>query len=272
MPDQLPGPSSSTDPRDPTVAYEVVDRVAHVTIDRVGARNAMDIEVFDQLTVCAERAGADPDVGAVVVAGRDGVFSAGIDVGVLGERLADGLDAGFVARLQAAFSAYEDLALPTIAAVEGHCYGAGLQLALACHLRAVAPTAQLGLLEVHWGLVPDLGGSWRLPRLVGLGRATELVLTGRRVGADEARSIGMAELALPADAAQDAAHELAVGLAAGPAAVRRVPRLLRDNLERPRAGALAAEAEVQVELASGPDVREALLASAEGRAPIFVGR
>lgn len=289
MPDQMPDPvrdqpSDPTDPTPPTdpstgegvdeavIDYEVFDRVAHVTIDRVGSRNAMDLEVFEQLAACAARAGEDPQVGAVVVAGRGGVFSAGIDVGVLGERLAAGLDTAFVASLQAAFGAYEDLDVPTIAAIEGHCYGAGLQLALACHLRAVAPTAQLGLLEVRWGLVPDLGGSWRLPRLVGLGRATELVLTGRRVGADEARAIGIAELGLPADGAQAAAHELAAQLAAGPAAVRRAPRLLRENLDRHRAGALAAEAEVQVALAGGPDVHEALLAAAEGRAPVFVGR
>jgi enoyl-CoA hydratase/carnithine racemase len=95
---------------------------------------------------------------------------------------------------------------------------------------------------------------------------------GRRVGADEALAIGLAELALPAEGAQDAAHELAARLAAGPGAVRRAPRLLRENLGRDRTAALAAEREVQLACLAGPDVTEAIMAQLEGRTPRFVGR
>lgn len=254
------------------VSYQVSDRVAHITIERPDKRNAMNLEVFAQLAERAGQVADDPDVGAVVVAGRDGTFSAGLDLSLFGAQLADGADADAVTRLQAAFTAYEELDVPVIAAVEGHCLGAGIQLALACHLRAVAPTAKLAVMEATWGLVPDLGATWRLPRLVGLGRATELVLSARQVGADEARSIGLAELDLPAHGAQEAAHQLAAQLAAGPAALRRLPRLLRDNLDRDRRDALAAEAATQLEVMAGHDFREAVEARAAAREPVFTGR
>jgi enoyl-CoA hydratase/carnithine racemase len=254
------------------VSYEVSDGVAHVTIERPDKKNAMSLEVFDQLTELAERAARDEAVGAVVVAGRGGTFSSGIDLTVFGDQLHEGVDPDFIARLQAAYTAYEDLDKPTIAAIEGYCFGGGIQLAIACHLRAVAPTAQLAVLESRWGLVPDLGGTWRLPRLVGLGRATELTLTARRVGADEALAIGLAEVPLEGDDPHAEAHELAARLAAGPGALRRAPRLLRENVARDREAALAAEAATQVRCIEGPDFAEAITAHLEGRAPRFTGR
>lgn len=253
------------------VGYEVNEGVAHVTIRRPDKRNAMSLEVFDLLTAYAGQAERDTAVGAVLVAGGGGVFSSGIDVSVFGGQLEGGVDPDFIARLQQAFTAYEDLDKPTLAAIEGYCFGAGIQLALACHLRAVAPSAQLAVKEADWGLVPDLGGSWRLPRLVGLGRATELTLTARTVDAREARAIGLAELDLDGDEPLARAHEVAARLAAGPGAVRRAPRLLRENLQRERAAALAAEAAAQTACIAGPDFTEAVTARLQGRPPAFVG-
>lgn len=254
-----------------TVSYQVADGVAHVTIERPDKRNAMSLAVFDQLTERAAQATEDPEVGAVVVSGRGGTFSSGIDVSVFGGQIDDGIDVAFIARLQAAFTAYEELDVPVIAAIEGACFGGGIQLALACHLRMVAPSAQLSVLESRWALVPDLGGTHRLPRLVGLGRATELTLSARRVDAEEAVALGLAELTLPADGAQDAAHTYAAKLAAGPGAVRRAPRLLRENLGRDREAALAAEGRTQQACIAGPDFREAVTAYLEGRDPDFRG-
>ena len=267
------------------VSYEVVEGVAHVTIDRPDKRNAMDLEVFAQLAESAARIQADASVGAVVVAGRGGTFSAGLDLATLGGLLTAGhdpatagedeagaLDPALVARLQATVTAYEELDVPVLAAIEGHCLGGGIQLAAACHLRAVAPTASMAVLEARWGLVPDLGGTYRLPRLVGPGRATELAMTARAFDAEEALRIGFAELALPADQPQAAAHEHAARWAAGPGSVRRVPRLVRENLARDRTGALGAEIAAQVAAVAGPDVREAITAHLEGRPPRFVGR
>lgn len=255
------------------VSYEVREAVAHITIERPEVRNAMSMEVFDQLGVCARRARDDDEVGAVLLAGRGGVFSSGIDVSVLSQDGSDGLGSGpeAITRIQESFTAYEDIDKPTVAAVQGYCFGAGIQLAAACHLRAVAPDAQLAVMEARWALIPDLGGTWRLPRLVGLGRATELTLSARRVDAEEALAIGLAELRLdPADPLEDA-HELARRLAAGPGAVRRAPRLLRENLGRDRDAALGAEAQAQLACLQGPDFAEAVAAGMEGRTPRFTG-
>jgi enoyl-CoA hydratase/carnithine racemase len=258
-----------------SVRYEVRDGVAVVVIDRYDKRNAMDRDVFEGLLAAAQRARDDTSAGAVLVTGEGGVFSAGIDLTVLGG--ADGggfdgpIDVGLIARLQAPFTAFEEIDKPVVAAIEGPCFGAGLQLAIACHVRAVAPSASLSVMEVRWGLIPDLGGTYRLPRLIGLGRATELTLTGRRVDAAEAFAMGLAEVALPAEDAQGAALALAAKLAAGPGAVRRAPRLLRENLLRDREAALAAEAAAQLANIAGPDFAEAVTAGMEGRDAVFVG-
>ena len=255
------------------VRYEVDRGVAVVTIDRPDRRNAMSIEVFEQLGERARQAGEDDAVGAVLVRGAGGVFSSGIDVSVLGGQSDEGgVTPETIDRLQQSFTAFEDLDKPTLAAIEGYCFGAGIQLAAACHLRAVAPSAQLSVMEARWGLVPDLGGTYRLPRLVGLGRATEMVVTARRVDAEEALAIGLAEIRLGGDDPQAEALEIAARLAAGPGAVRRAPRLLRENLSRDRQGALAAEAETQLVCMQGPDFTEAVTAGLEGRDPSFVGR
>lgn len=256
-----------------TVSYDVRERVALVTIERPEKRNAMDLAVFHGLREAAHRAAEDPDVRAVLVRGAEGHFSSGIDLNFLGSQLEDGGDTdrsgGSIADLQSCFTAFEELDVPAVAAVAGVCFGAGLQLAAACHLRVVLPTASFSVMEVRWGLVPDLGGTHRLPRLVGLGRATELVVTGRRIDADEALRIGLAERGV---ADEEEAFAFARELAAGPGSISRAIRLLRRNLERPRDAALASEAEAQVESMGGHDFTEAVGAHLEGRDPRFVGR
>lgn len=256
------------------VSYEARDGVAVITIERPDVRNAMNQAVFEGLRARAEQAAADDDVGAVLLAGRDGTFSSGLDVtifssGPLGSDVEVGRD--WIRGLQASFTAYEDIDKPTVAAIEGHCYGGGIQLAAACHVRAVAPGARLTVLERRWGLIPDLGGTHRLPRLVGLGRATELVLTARVVEAEEALAMGLADVALGRDDPQADAFVYARALAHGPGAVRRAPRLLRENISRSRDEALEAEIDVQLANIGGPDFLEAVQAGMEGRDPNFVG-
>jgi enoyl-CoA hydratase/carnithine racemase len=253
------------------VTYDVTEGVAIIEIARPEKRNALAPSTFDALGEAAARAGEDDRVGAVLVRGADGTFSSGIDITALGEQASGGgrIDEDFIVRLQGAFTAFEELDVPVVAAIAGPCFGAGLQLALACHVRTVDPTASLSVMEVRWALIPDLGGTHRLPRLVGLGRATELTVTGRRVDAEEAVRIGLAEIAVE-DLAE--AHALAVRLAAGPGAVRRAPRLLRENLLRGRDEALAAERRTQLACLGGPDFAEAVAAAVEDREPRFTGR
>lgn len=253
------------------VSYEVVDGVAVVTIDRPDVRNALSREVFEQLPERAGQAAADDAVGAVLLRGADGHFSSGLDVSMMGELAAE-VDHAFIASLQDSFTSFEDLDKPTVALIEGYCLGGGIQLAAACHVRLIAPTARISVLERRWGLVPDLGGTFRLPRLVGQGRATELILTARTVESEEALAIGLAEVAVGDDDPYGEALAWTAKLAAGPGAVRRTPRLVRENYSRTRDGAMQAEREAQLACIAGPDTTEAVMAYMEKRDPEFTGR
>jgi enoyl-CoA hydratase/carnithine racemase len=254
------------------VGYAVDGGVAVVSMQRSEKRNALDPEMFPELGEAADAAGADDEVGAVLVRGEHGVFSAGIDLDVVGRLASVESAMSEVAELQAAFTRFGEMDKPTIAGIEGHCYGAAAQLAAACHLRAVAPSAEIAVMEARWGLVPDLGGTYRLSRLLGLGRATELAATGRIVGHDQALAIGLADVSLGAAGPGAQALAYAQRLASGPAAVRKLPRLLRENLDRSREAALAAEADAQTACLASTDFREAIRARQEGRPATFVGR
>jgi len=257
-----------------STSLEVTDRVAHVVIERPEKRNAMSTAVLEGLTAHAAEVAegiAAGAVGAVVVSGRGGHFSAGLDLADLAALVTTPPDEATIARVQGVMTAFEELDAPVVAAIDGVCLGGGLQLALACHVRAVTQRADLAVLEPRWGLVPDLGASWRLPRLVGQGRATELLLSARRLDAEEALRIGLAELRLEGDDAAAAAHEVAAGWAAGPEVLRALPRLVREAGGATREDALRAEARLQLRVLAGGDAAEAMRAAVEGRPPRFGG-
>lgn len=257
------------------VSMTVEERVVHVVIERPDKRNAMTRSMLDLLAGhCRSITGlvASGAVGAVVVAGRGGHFSAGLDLEDLAGLTRAPLSLEDVARAQAVFTAFEELDVPVLAAIDGVCLGAGLQLAIACHVRGVTERASLAVMEPRWGLVPDLGASWRLPRLVGLGRATELMLSARRVDAAEAVMTGLAEVGLPGDDALVAGHEIAARWADGPQVIGHLPRLVREAMGASRAAALRAEGDLQLRMLAGGDVGEAVSAAVEGREPQFGGR
>lgn len=252
------------------------EHVAAVTLDRASKRNAMDVAMFEGLRdaahACVESARAG-EVRTVLVRGAGEAFSAGLDLALFGEQVAEPPDDAWIAGLQEAFTAFEDLPVPVVAAVGGVAVGAGLQLALACHLRVAAPGASLGLLEARWGLLPDLGATYRLPRLVGLGRATDLAVSGRVIGAETAHAWGLVDALLDGEDFEAAALAYASALAAGPTlATGAVPGLMRDNLARSREAALAAERRAQARCLGSEDFREAARAAGEGRGPRFHGR
>src|SRR6266540_431642 len=198
------------------VLYQVEDRVATVTMSLPDKLNAMDRQTFEELRRAAARAAEDPDVGAVVVTGAGRAFSSGLDLAEFaGMAEVDHADT-VIGELQRAIGAFELLPKPVVAAVNGLAVGGGLQLAIACDLRLAAATAEFATWEMRWAIVPDLGGTERLPRLIGLGRAKELVFTGRQVNAGEALQIGLVNRVVPAVDLAAAAADLAGGLATGP--------------------------------------------------------
>lgn len=256
------------------VRYEVDGAVAIITINRPDVLNAMDRDVFVGLRDQAARAAADPDVRAVVLTGEGRAFSSGLDTSLF----ASGIGAGSpltldIATLQSCFTAYESIPKPSIAAVGGLALGGGIQLAAACDLRVAAEDAELAVYEIRWGIIPDLGGTQRLPRLIGLGRAKELVMTGRRVRADEALAWGLVNRVVPRERLLEEAMTWARELAAGPPlAVAAAKRLAAGAFDVPIPAGLEREAMINRRLLSTDDFREAVTARFEKRTPTFRAR
>ena len=196
--------------------------VTTVILSRPGVRNAVDRATAQALADAFREFDADPGAGAAVLWGEGGTFCAGADLKAIadgrGNRVTtDGDGPMGPSRMV--------LAKPVVAAVEGHAVAGGLELALWCDLRVVAADAVLGVFCRRWGVPLIDGGTVRLPRLVGLGRALDLVLTGRPVGAEEALAIGLANRVVPSGGARAAAEELALEIARFPQACMRGDRL-----------------------------------------------
>lgn len=247
------------------VLYEVADSVAAITLNRPEVLNALDMDMFLSLEACAQRAGSDPGVRAIVVAGQGRAFCSGLDTSMFAK-----ID---LAVLQRCVCAFEESSKPTIAAVHGPSIGAGFELAVACDLRVAGANVRLAAAQVRLGVIPDLGATHRLPRLVGMGRARDMLMTGRDVGADEALSWGLVNRVVEATDATAQAIAWAKGLAGGPPlAISAVKRLVNGSLDHPVSEGLAQERDVQAKLGVSEDFREALTAMREKRAPRFQGR
>jgi enoyl-CoA hydratase/carnithine racemase len=248
--------------------------VRHVVINRPDKRNALHEALVGDLRRAFADAAADDAVACIVVRGAGAAFSSGMDVAALGALAAE------PARLRAfrdpivdAWNLLEEMPKPTIAQIHGACIGGAMELALACDLRTMAADAVIGLPETRIGLIPDVGGCSRLPAVVGLGRAKELVMTGRLIDGAEAERIGLVNRVAPA-ADLDAATEALVAelLACAPVAVGLAKRVL-DAAARPAlAATLEHEVAAQALCARTGDFVEGTRALAERRPPAFGGR
>lgn len=196
----------------------VADGVGTLELNRPDVRNAINRELCEQLVETLTRWAELDEVRAVVLCGAGGkAFAAGADIAELKERTHK---QSFLAWTQRMLQQVEDFPRPVIAVVDGYALGGGLELALACDLRVASRTAKVGLPEVGLGIFPSAGGTWRLPRLVGLGRAKELIFTGRVVDADEAYALGLFESLVDADARGEALRLARVIAAHDPLAVQ----------------------------------------------------
>jgi enoyl-CoA hydratase/carnithine racemase len=248
--------------------------VRHVVLNRPEKRNALNDEVVLGLRDALEAAAGDRDVLCVVVRGAGAMFSSGMDFAALGALAADpGRLRAFRRPILETWNLLEEMAKPTICQIHGACIGGAMELALACDLRVMAADALVGIPETRVGLIPDVGGCSRLPAVVGLGRAKELVMTGRMIDGTEAERIGLVNRVAPAeelDAATDAlAAEL---LACAPVAVGHAKRVLDAAAKPALAATLEHEVAVQALCAGTEDFAEGTRAFAERRAPEFSGR
>ena len=209
------------------IAVEVEQGVATVLLQRP-PMNALCLQMQREIKDAAEELATRSDVGAVVLYGGPKVFAAGADIKEMsGMTYQDMLRASV--GLQDAFTAVARIPQPTIAAVTGYALGGGCELALCCDMRIAADDAKLGQPEILLGIIPGAGGTQRLPRLVGVSRAKELVFTGRHVDAAEALAIGLVNRVVPADEVYSTALELARRLAKGPALALRAAKEAIDR-------------------------------------------
>jgi len=199
------------------VKVDIEGSIATVTINRPEARNALNRDAFLGLQQAAQGLKENPAVNVAILTGAgDRAFSAGIDLKMVasgggGTSVFSGLRAGFdpLFSLKSIFTMYEELAIPVIAAINGYCLGAAFELSLCCDMRLSADTAVFGLPEIQFGVIPDLGSTQRLPRIVPPGYAKELILTGRRIDAAEALRIGLVDHVYPRDQLMPEAKRLA---------------------------------------------------------------
>jgi enoyl-CoA hydratase/carnithine racemase len=275
------------------VAVSIEGGVADVRLNRPDKLNAIDNAMFWALFDVGEALKADPSVRSVVLSGEGRGFCAGLDFGgfqaMAGGGGLDGdgdgaagapsdRDRGSIVDrgdritnvAQQVAWAWTELPVPVVAAVHGPCLGGGLQIALGADIRIVAPDATLSVLEIRWGLIPDMTGTYQLTRIVGLDVAKELTYTGRMVTGDEAVQLGLATRT--ADDPRAAALELATEIASkNPHAVRGAKALLNQSLASTAHEQFLAETATISKLIGSPNQVEAVTAYFEKRQPVFEG-
>jgi enoyl-CoA hydratase len=255
------------------VRTENKDGILVITIDRPKVLNALNAETVAEIGAAFESARDDAAVKAVILTGGgEKAFVAGADIRELAE-MTPVTGKEIAQKGQRVFRNIERFPKPVIAAVNGFALGGGCELALACHIRIASDKAQLGLPEVTLGIIPGYGGTQRMARLLGKGKALELILTGDRIGAEEALRIGLVNRVVPADQLMTVAEEMARTIAKrGPLAVRAAIEAVMSGSDMPFEEGQLLEATLFGLLASTEDMKEGMGAFIEKRAANFGGK
>ena len=253
------------------IRVDVSEGIATLTIDRPSVRNALDRQTVDECHHALDSLERESDAGVLIVTGAgDTSFVSGADINDVRERTeADGLSA----ISSSLCSRLERFARPTIAAVNGHALGGGCELALACDIRVASETARFGQPELGLGIIPAAGGTQRLPRIVGLGWAKHLILTGEIIDARQALAIGLVTAIMPASQLQSRARELARRISRqGPLAARLAKLALNASSRVDLDSGLLVETLAQTICYESEDKREGTAAFLEKRKAAFKGR
>ena len=254
------------------LTFDVADRIATITVNRPDKLNALNDAVMDELRTAIAEARRRPDVGAVLLTGAGRAFVAGADISELVDQSAIEGKAR-AQRGQRVFRRFETSPKPTLAAVNGFALGGGCELAMACHMRIASDTAKFGQPEVKLGIVPGYGGSQRLPRLVGKGRALQLLLTGEMIDAAEAYRIGLVNRVVPAAELISVSRAiLTTILAQGPLAVAHCIEAVDRGFDMGLDDAIALEASYFGMLSATRDKEEGMRAFLEKRPAKFTGK
>ena len=256
------------------VTIEIHDHVAHVQLNRPEKMNALSLAMMDAICAAAETVSQDRSVRAVVLSGNGRAFCAGIDTSIFasaefqGDMFGDGRGGHWPNAYQRPAYLWKRVPVPVIAALHGVTFGGGIQIALGADIRIAHPQTELSVMEVKWGLIPDMSGSQTLRDLVRLDVAKELVFSGRVVGASEACELGLVTRLAedPLAEALDLARTIA---GKNPDAVSAAKHLLETAWHGDQKAGLRAEEKLQARIMNQPNQREAVAAGMAGRAPLF---
>ena len=253
------------------IRVDVSESIATLTIDRPSVRNALDFETVNECHAALADMAANAEAGVLIVTGAgESSFVSGADIHDIRAR---GLEEGLAAINSSLFAAVERFPRPTIAAINGYALGGGCELALACDIRVASDTAKFGQPELGLGIIPGAGATQRLPRIVGLGWAKHLVLTGEIIDAKQAVAIGLVTAVMPASQLQLRARELAKRiLRQGPLAARLAKVALNASARVDLDSGLLIETLAQAICYDSEDKQEGTAAFLEKRKPKFTGR
>ncbi len=259
--------------------FEKKGKIACITLNRPEAMNAIDIDTSKEMAAAWLDFRDDPNLWVAILTGAgDKAFCAGADlkkyIPVVAQQTAEeAMDAGSYHPGFGGITKNFTLWKPVIAAVNGICLGGGTEMALACDIRVASENATFGLMELRWGLIPGAGGTQRLPRLIGLGRALEMILCAEQIDAQEACRLGLVKRVVPSTELMDTATELAERICQmGPLAVRAAKAVINRGLDLPIDEALALESSYANFLLGTEDAQEGPRAFAEKRKPDFKAR
>jgi enoyl-CoA hydratase len=255
-----------------TLTLDVADRIATIATNRPDKLNALNDQLITELGLAVDEALGRDDVAGVILTGTGRAFVAGADIGEVGGSTP--AQARMLARKgQEVFRKFETSPKPTAAAVNGFALGGGCELAMCCHVRVASEAAKFGQPEVKLGLIPGYGGTQRLPRLVGKGRALQLLLTGEMVDAQEAYRIGLANLVVPAAELMERTRALVTAMIANaPLALALTVETVHAGYDLPLEEALRFEATAFGLAAATEDMAEGTKAFLEKRPARFSGR
>ncbi|WP_017727862.1 enoyl-CoA hydratase-related protein [Halalkalibacterium ligniniphilum] len=255
-----------------TIIYEEKNQIAYVTINRPEALNCFDYNTLVELRSVVENIYLNKNIRVVIVTGAgEKAFSAGADLKER-KRLNESLVKRNVKAIRDVFTSIESLPQPTIAAINGYAFGGGFELALACDFRIAVPEAQMGLTEVSWAIIPGAGGTQRLPRLIGSAKALELILTAKKIKADEALLLGILNAVTDKDRLLESCELLAGQMTQhGPLAIQQAKYAVQKGMSVDLQTGLAIEAKAYEVIIPTKDRLEALEAFAEKRQPSFKG-
>ena len=258
------------------VLVDIDNHVATVSFNRADKRNAVDFDMLEGIAAAASELGANPSVRAVVLNGDGPDFCAGIDVSMFGGE-GIGAEAGDLMAprtesganfFQAPAMCWRELPVPVIAALHGSVFGAGFQIAMGADMRYAASDTRMSIMEIKWGLIPDMAITATMPGVVPVDRVRELAYTGRIVQAEEAAKLGLVTAIVddPLASATAVAHEIA---SKSPDAIRAIKRLIEESWSTDASASLRLEAELQMAVMAGSNQKEAAAANLEKRPPSF---